>query len=288
MEEAICNDIAATTDNVAADTVPADLHQLAPTVLSAGLQNLEATRLREEAEATRQRANQVSQAVVDASASAVLAANAVTTAAQQLVAESARLAALRTAEFAIAAEAHANLHAATQSIEQAASERQDTASASAHVFPAIVQDDAVPAATADQAFQTQVDSPDDVAWSRLNPVDIAPDTTAADPPDANVDPTDVVTAAAPAAALIPGQATHLNTIAAFVPHALAQGQQLLAACVQPFAFGLGQCGQRLSESQARARGIARREAEIEAVTVAREPRAASRAAATARPAAGPP
>ena len=86
-EETIDVDIATTTENVAADTVPADLHLLVPAALSAGLQYLDAARLREEAEAARQRANQVSQAAVDASASAVLAANSVTTAAQQLVTE---------------------------------------------------------------------------------------------------------------------------------------------------------------------------------------------------------
>ena len=123
---------------------------------------------------------------------------------------------------------------------------------------------------------------------RGNPVDTAPDTTAADPPDATVDPSDIVTAAALAATLLPGQVTHVNTIGALVPQALAQGQQLLAACVQPFAFGLGQGGQRPSDSEARARGIARREAEIEAARAARESRAASRAATAARPAAGPP
>ena len=96
---------------------------------------------------------------MDASASAVLAANSVTTTAQQLVTESERLAAPRTEEFAIAAETHANLHVATQSIEQAAADRQDPASATAHAFPAIIQAVAVPAATADQAFHTHIDNP---------------------------------------------------------------------------------------------------------------------------------
>ena len=143
-------------------------------------------------------------------------------------------------------------------MEQAAADRQDPASATAHAFPAILQEDAVTTATADQAFQTHLDNPDDAAAG--DPVDTVSDTTAADPPNAAIDPTAVTTAAAPAAAFPPGQATHVNTIAAFVPQAFAQGQQLFAACVQPFTFGLGQGGQRSSDSDE----IVRREAEIEA------------------------
>ena len=97
----------------------------------------------------------------------------------------------------------------------------------------------------------------------VDPDDTAPDATDADPPIAAIDSAVDTTAAAPAAALPQGQVTHVNTFAAFVPHAFAQGQQLLAACVLP--FGLGQGGHRpSSDSDARAREIVRRQVEIDA------------------------
>ena len=105
----------------------------------------------------------LSQTAVDASATSVLAANSFTTAARQIVSEAERLAALRTDEFAVAAEAHANLHVATQQIEQAAVDRQDPVLANANAFPAIIHDDTIPAATTDQAFQAHTDDPDNAA-----------------------------------------------------------------------------------------------------------------------------
>ena len=88
-----------------------------------------------------------------------------TSAAQLLVTDSARIEATRAAEFAIAAKTHDSLQAATQSTDQAPAAREVAASAAAPTTPAFEETDPALAATADQAFQTQAENPEDVSWS---------------------------------------------------------------------------------------------------------------------------
>ena len=54
-----------------------------------------------------------------------------------------------------------------------------------------------PAATADQAFQTQAENPEDVSWSRLNPAAATPESAAVAPANDANDPVDDIIVEAP-------------------------------------------------------------------------------------------
>lgn len=172
-----------------------------------------------------------------------------TTTIRHVLSEAERITMLRTGELVVATAEHENLQAATQQNDHAAAAMRNPALAIEDAFPAIVADGTIPTATTAQAFHPPID-------------------------DVSVD----VAATPPAIA-----AATIHTATTLI----ARGQQILAACASP--FGIGQGGiVPLTESNGRARDMARRTKDAVAAKAASEGAAndrlrASRARPSMRP-----
>ena len=142
----------AATEDVAANAVPAEVHQIVTSALAASDLYFTAARQRAEAGSARHAANMLSQTAVDTSASAVQGAHSMTTTIRHVLSEAERITMLRTGELAVATAEHENLQAAAQQIDQAAAARRNPVLAIEDAFPAIVDDGTIPAATTAQAF----------------------------------------------------------------------------------------------------------------------------------------
>ena len=154
--------IAAPQPIVTAAALPVEFQQFIPAALAADEQHLAATRAREEADALRMQADQATQAAAAEAAVAQTAADEAAEAAHQYAADMDRTRAVRAAERAIADNTLGSVQTATLDIAQAAAARHEAATASTGV-------EAVPEATAQQAFQGG--GRDEDSWSRLGPAD---------------------------------------------------------------------------------------------------------------------